>query len=47
MIKVKGIFKGTTVQLLESVATTNGVEVVDIFGNDTMKIMDIHIGGKG
>ncbi len=31
MTKVKGIFKGTTVQLLESVAATNGVEVDVIF----------------
>ena len=47
MIKVKGRFKGTTVQLLESVAATNGVEVVDISRNDTMKIMNVHIGEKG
>jgi len=31
MTKVKGIFKGTTVQLLEPVAATNGVEVDAIF----------------
>ena len=31
MTKVKGIFKGTTVQLLEPVAATNGVEVDVIF----------------
>ncbi len=31
MSKVKGIFKGDTVQLLEPVAATNGVEVEVIF----------------
>ncbi len=31
MTKVKGIFKGNTVQLLEPVAATNGVEVDVIF----------------
>ena len=31
MIKVKGIFKGNTVKLLEPVAATNGVEVDVIF----------------
>jgi hypothetical protein len=31
MTKVKGIFKGNTVQLLEPVAATNGVEVEVIF----------------
>ena len=31
MTKVKGIFKGNTVQLLEPVTATNGVEVDVIF----------------
>ena len=31
MTKVKGIFKGNTVQLLEPVSATNGVEVDVIF----------------
>jgi hypothetical protein len=31
MTKVKGIFKGNTIQLLEPVAATNGVEVEVIF----------------
>lgn len=31
MTRVKGIYKGNTVQLLEAVAATNGVEVDVIF----------------